>query len=83
MITTQQVRDIIRTHRPGALVYTNKTPGHKGPERRVKCYYRGDTELLFLLQTAAGAENVTVTAGDNGNGYYRVAKGIVVKCHIG
>ena len=81
MITTQQVRDIIRTHRPGALIYTNKTTGHKGPERRVKCYYRGDTELMSALQKAAGADNVTLTAG--GDGYYSVGQGIVVKCVLG
>jgi hypothetical protein len=81
MITTQQVRDIIRTHRPGALIYTNKTTGHKGPERRVKCYYRGDTELMSALQKAAGAENVSVTAG--GDGYYSTGQGIVVKCVLG
>jgi hypothetical protein len=82
MITTQQVRDIIRTHRPDALIYTNKTPGHKGPERRVKCYYRGDIKLLVKLLTAAGVENVRITSGGTG---YDVAPraGIVVKCHIG
>jgi hypothetical protein len=78
MITTQQVRDIIRTHRPDALIYTNKTTGYKGPERRVKCYFRGDTELLAALKKAAGADNVSVTAG--GDGYYSIGQGIVVKC---
>jgi hypothetical protein len=81
MITTQQVRDIIRTHRPGALIYTNKTTGHKGPERRVKCYFRNDKELLAELKKAAGADNVTLTAG--GDGYYSVGQGIVVKCVLG
>jgi predicted TIM-barrel enzyme len=80
MLNTKQVRDIIRAHRPDALIYTNKTTGHKGPERRVKCYFRSDTELLFMLQTAAGAENVKVTAGGYGHNYYRVGRGIVVKC---
>jgi hypothetical protein len=78
MITTQQVRDIIRTHRPDALIYTNKTTGYKGPERRVKCYFRDDTELLAALKKAAGADNVSVTAG--GDGYYSIGQGIVVKC---
>jgi hypothetical protein len=81
MITTQQVRDIIRTHRPGALIYTNKATGHKGPERRVKCYFRDDKELLAKLKKAAGADNVTLTAG--GDGYYSIGQGIVVKCVLG
>ena len=78
MITTRQVRDIIRTHRPDALIYTNKTTGYKGPERRVKCYFRDDKELLAALKKAAGADNVSVTAG--GDGYYSIGQGIVVKC---
>ena len=79
MITTQQVRDIIRAHRPNSLIYTNKTNGHKGPERRVKCYYRGDTELLFMLQTAAGSDNVYLT----GHSTMGTGRGLIVKCHIG
>ena len=79
MITTKQVRNIIRTHRPDALIYTNKTTGYKGPERRVKCYFRNDTELMFLLMTAAGPENVHTTEYYG----YGASAGLIVKCHIG
>lgn len=81
MITTKQVRNLIRTHRPDALIYTNKTTGHKGPERRVKCYFRNDRELLVLLSIAAGPENVYTTAG--GGYMYSPGAAIIVKCHIG
>lgn len=79
MITTKQVRAIIAQHSTSSYgVYTNKTTGHTGSDRRVKCYFRGNNKLLAALQKAAGAENVTLTAG--GEGWYAGGPGIVVKC---
>ena len=81
MLTTTQVRAIIRQYRANDYeVYTNKTAGHKGPERRVKCYYRDNVALLAALEKAAGKENVTLTAGAS---YYGGGPGITVKCIIG
>ena len=80
MITTKQVRAVIAKHSTSSYgVYTNKTTGHTGSDRRVKCYFRGNNKLLAALQKAAGAENVTLTAGFGGGGYGGGA-GIVVKC---
>ena len=79
MITTKQVRAIIAQHSNSSYgVYTNKTTGHTGSDRRVKCYFRGNTKLLNTLQKAAGKENVTLTAG--GNQYYGGGPGLIVKC---
>ena len=79
MITTTQVRAVIAKHRQYMSdVYTNKTTGHTGSDRRVKCYFRNDTKLFKALQKAAGKENVTITAGTAGAGMGR--QGIVVKC---
>ena len=79
MITTKQVRAIIAQHSTYSYgIYTNKTTGHTGLDRRVKCYFRNNTKLLKALIAAAGAENVTLTEG--GNQYYGGGPGIVVKC---
>ena len=77
MITTKQVRSIMRNHSKFS-VYTNKTTGHMGLDRRVKCYYRGtqDIPLLYALQNAAGVENVNITSYSAGN------RGITVKCML-
>ena len=81
MLTTKQVRAIIAQHRNDTHgVYTNKTTGHTGLNRRVKCYYRGDARLLMALQKAAGVENVKLTSGGS---HYRAMPGIVVKCLLG
>lgn len=77
MLTTKQVRNIMHAH--GAKqygIYTNKTTGHTGNERRVKCYYSGNRALLAALRAAAGKENVTLTAGS----HWRAWSGITVKC---
>ena len=79
MLTTKQVRAIIAKHSTDSYgVYTNKTAGHQGPERRVKCYFRNNVDLYRALQKAAGTENVTLTPG--GSGYYTLGPGIIVKC---
>jgi hypothetical protein len=82
MLTTKQVRAIIAQHSTDIYgVYTNKTKGHKGQERRVKCYFQNNVVLYHALQKAAGADNVTLTAGSAG--YYSTGPGIVVKCVLG
>jgi hypothetical protein len=79
MLNTKQVRAIIAQHTTDSYgVYTNKTKDHKGPQRRVKCYFRDNVDLFRALQKAAGTENVTLTPG--GSGYYTMGPGIVVKC---
>jgi hypothetical protein len=81
MLTTKQVRAIIAQHSTDSYgVYTNKTAGHQGPERRVKCYFRNNVDLYRALQKAAGTENVTLTPG--GSSYYSMGPGIVVKCLV-
>jgi hypothetical protein len=79
MITTRQVREIIRAHRPTATIYTNKTTGHQGPERRVKCYFRDDTELMAKLMAAAGSNNVYTTEYYG----YGARPALIVKCVLG
>jgi hypothetical protein len=82
MLNTKQVRTIIAQHSTDSYgVYTNKTKGHTGPERRVKCYFQDNVELYRALQKAAGKDNVTITPG--GAGYYSMGPGIVVKCVLG
>jgi len=82
MITTTQVRAIINKHAPNSYgVYTNKTKGHLGQVRRVKCYFRNNIKLLKALQRAAGRDNVTLTVG--GVGAYGGQPGITVKCVLG
>ena len=79
MLTTKQVRAIIHQHTDNTYgIYTNKTAGHTGNDRRVKCYFRNNTRLLRALEKAAGKQNVTVTEG--GSGWYAGGAGIVVRC---
>jgi hypothetical protein len=79
MLTTKQVRAIIAQHTTDSYgVYTNKTKDHKGPQRRVKCYFQDNVALYRALQKAAGKDNVTLTPG--ADGYYNMGPGIVVKC---
>jgi hypothetical protein len=78
MLNTKQVRAIIAKHSDSSYgVYTNKTTGDMSSRRRVKCYFGGNVKLLKALQKAAGADNVTLTAGD---GSMRVGRAIIVKC---
>ena len=81
MLTTKQVREIMREHGKGSYeMYTNKTRGDTSNRRRVKCYYRSgkDYPLLEELIKAAGADNVMVTKGSDG--FYTSGMGLVVKC---
>ena len=85
MLTTTQVRAIMHKHKSVHAtwdpIWTNKTAGHTGADRRVKTYYSGNKKLLKALQTAAGKGNVKLTAG--GNWYGAMGPGIVVKCVLG
>jgi hypothetical protein len=74
--TTLQVRAIMHSFNvAGHAMYTNKTTGHTGRQRRVKCY-GNDLVLIAALQKACGAANVKQTPGSN----YRSGPGITVKC---
>lgn len=78
MLTTIEVRDIMRkAGRDAEYIYTNKTKGHTGNERRVKCYFP-DEKLVAQLKQAAGADNVKIMLhGGYNSGMH---DGIVVKC---
>lgn len=81
LLTTTQVRAIMRTH-GGEPLYTNKSLGHTGNIRRVKAYYfnnKEDRTMLRVLNKACGRENVTVTEGSDQHG----VPGITVKCVLG
>ena len=82
MLTTTQVRAIIRKHKTVHAVwdpiYTNKTNKNPGNVRSVKCYFLNNTALLKALQKAAGAENVKLT--DGATHYAALGPGITVKC---
>ena len=81
MLTTTQVRAIIHKHQKFNFgIYTNKTAKYTGSIRRVKCYFQGNNKLLRALKRAAGAENVTLTAGAP---HYMGLPGITVKCVLG
>jgi len=83
MLTTIEVRKIIRKHTTGADIFTDKPVPHrsyKGPLRTVYCYFNNNVALFRALQRAAGRENVTLTLG---NPYGNRGPGIVVKCLLG
>jgi len=74
--TTKQIRAIMRRHNAFGI-YTNKTAGDSSDNRRVKCYFSSNKNLLQELRQVAGRENVTLTPGSN---YWGGQPGIVVKC---
>ena len=81
MLTTKQVRNIMRKHGHNEL-WTNKTTGDTTNIRRVKCYAPYNNAklnaLLAELNKLAGKANVRMTSGEQTYGYGR--PGIVVKC---
>jgi hypothetical protein len=82
MLTTTQVRAIIHKYSNNTYgLYTNKTKGHTGLNRRVKCYFRGNTKLYTALIEAAGSENVYITEGSPH--YHSIGPAIIVKCVLG
>lgn len=82
MLTTKQVRAIIKQHSISSRhIFTNKTTGHTGSDRRVKIYFNNDIALLKVLQKAAGKDNITLTKG--GDSIYSRGPGLTVKCIIG
>lgn len=75
MLTTIQVRAIMHKHSIRAEdMYTNKTTGHTGNIRRVKCYSSEDALIEELMEVAGW--DVTVTEGSS----YMQRPGITVKC---
>lgn len=76
LLTTLAVRWVMRVYGAKPL-YTNKTKGHTGNVRRVKCYYDGNYEMLNGLRNAFGTENVTLTSG---NHRYYSQQAITVRC---
>jgi hypothetical protein len=85
MLTTKQVRNIMRNHLTSTYgLYTNKTTGDTTNIRRVKCYMPRDnreaTKLINALKKAAGADNVNLTSGEATYGYGR--PGITVRCLV-
>jgi hypothetical protein len=80
MLTTKQVRAIIRKHVPNLgtwynPVWTNKW--NDTNQRSVKVYNSGDTAaLLQELRDLAGAENVRIVPNDN------YCDAITVRCVI-
>ncbi len=63
MLTTKQVRDIMRKHNPHRTLWTNKTTGDNSNIRRVKCYYYDTDRALYdELLEKCGLENVRVTS---------------------
>jgi hypothetical protein len=83
MLTTKQVRAIIRKHIPNAgswydPIWTNKL---KNPAlRTVKCYNTAanSTALIAELHQLAGEENVRLTP----NAPWARAGGIIVTCRL-
>ena len=82
LLTTTQVRNIMRAN-GGTPEYTNKTAGHTGNVRRVKAYYRGNSQMLIALQNACGALNVTLTKGVEYSRSYMPRRAVTVRCVIG
>jgi len=81
MLTTTQVRAIIRKHKTVTIwdpIWTNKTSKNPGNVRSVKCYFLDDMALVSALRNAAGAENVRITDSEHSMG-----PGITVKCILG
>lgn len=86
MITTKQVRAIIRKHNRDTGyrsmgIWTNKVG--TGDARSVKIYACDSTpEMIAELQEAVGAKNVRLTNGVAGWGTRR-EEGLTVRCVIG
>ena len=75
LLNTKQVRAIIRAN-GGTPLYTNKTKGHTGNIRRVKCYFDGNADLLAALDKASGIRNVNWIM----NNRYAHHTAITIKC---
>lgn len=87
MITTKQARKIMKDGgRDSAFIWTNKPSKQCGTVRHVKCYkpddYKVRKDLLKVLRTAAGAENVWETAGSKYISRRRNDGAIIVRCTL-
>ena len=80
MLTTKQVRAIIRKHVPNMGTWYNPVWTNKWDDtnkRSIKVYNSGDTAaLLQELRDLAGAENVRIVPNDN------YCDAITVRCVI-
>lgn len=76
-ITTLQVRAVMAQH--GAdQIYTNKTKGHTGNTRRVKCYYQTPDMHTDLLKLMGGNGNIKMTRRNGNIG--RGSRSVIVTC---
>ena len=76
MLTTTQVRAIMRKHGHRGDIWTNKSAGHEGRERRVKIYGHGTAAMQKELARAGGADTLTFTV----NMGYNETDGLTVRC---
>jgi hypothetical protein len=63
MLTTKQVRAIMRSHNvPAIYMYTNKTYASTSNVRRVKCYLAPcvNQQLVQVLKAATNPKNVKI-----------------------
>ena len=84
MLTTKQVRDIMRRHINTNIwnpMWTNKTGKNCGDVRSVKAYFNGDVThpmIKELLQAGADLDDLNFTAGSEYNGI----EGLTVRCRL-
>jgi hypothetical protein len=84
MLTTKQVRDIMRRHiNPNIWnpMWTNKTSKNCGNVRAVKAYFNGDVThpmIKELLQAGVDLDDLNFTAGSEHNGL----EGLTVRCRL-
>ena len=86
MVTTREVRAVMRKYDSWYTIYTNKTTGDTSRRRRVKCYKPGDAKkadaLLKELRELAGEENVTVYTPNVLRPWCNTHDSVVVKCEL-
>lgn len=81
MLTTRQVRDILKQHVQQNVFnpfWTNKTRKNPGNLRAVKVYLDGDTSRVIqaLVRAGVALDDINVTAGSE----YRGTGGLTVRC---
>jgi hypothetical protein len=81
MLTTRQVRDILKQHVQQNVFnpfWTNKTRKNPGNLRAVKVYLEGNTSRVIHALVRAGVDlnDINVTAGSE----YRGIGGLTVRC---
>jgi hypothetical protein len=81
MLTTRQVRDILKQHVQQNVFnpfWTNKTRKNPGDVRSVKVYLEGNTSRVIHALVKAGVDlnDINVTPGSE----YRGVGGLTVRC---